>query len=530
MDAALAVGVGGFIVFGGEAEAVRALTAELRERAARPLLIGADLERGAGQQFSGATSLPPVAALGHVDDLGVTYRAAALTAREARALGVSWIYAPVADLDVEPRNPIVGTRAFGSDAARVALHVQAWVRGCHAGGALCCVKHFPGHGRTTSDSHLGLPRVDASRRSLEADLAPFAAGFAMGADAVMSAHVAYPALDAAGGPATLSRPILTDLLRAELRFHGLAVTDALIMEGVSAARSADDGSDGRASGGDSDARAATEGEVAVRAVAAGCDALLYPRDLERAADALARAAGTAALPAARVDEALARLDAALQRAEALAAGAVATVAATAAPAAETAAAASSAGEAGERDDREWGGAADRAWALDVARGSLVAVRGAAASLPEGEIEVYTVDDDVGGPYPPPARQAFPDALREAGRTVREADPPGVVSADRAPAAPAPPETASLTAPAASVVALYADIRGWKGRPGVSARARDAVRRVLEARPDATVVLFGHPRLAADVPGARVLAAWGGEALMQRAAAVALTERGEAEPS
>ncbi|HET7462057.1 MAG TPA: glycoside hydrolase family 3 N-terminal domain-containing protein, partial [Longimicrobium sp.] len=232
IEAGLALGVGGFILFGGEAEGVRKLTAELRRRARFPLLIASDLERGAGQQFRGATPLPPAAAIGWLNDEAITERAGELTAREARALGVNWIYAPDADVDLEPENPIIGVRAFGTDPAAVARQVAAWVRGCRRGGALSCAKHFPGHGRTVGDSHIERPSVNAPREVLEADLAPFRAAIAAGVDTLMTAHVAYPALDAEGLPATLSPRILGDLLRGEMGFEGLVVTDAIIMEGL----------------------------------------------------------------------------------------------------------------------------------------------------------------------------------------------------------------------------------------------------------------------------------------------------------
>jgi beta-N-acetylhexosaminidase len=153
IDTALRLGAGGFCIFGGSAAAVSELTASLRQRSHVPLLIGSDLERGAGQQFPEATQLPPLAALGSLDDLTATRHAAELTAREALALGVNWIFAPVADVDLEPRNPIVGSRSFGTDPVRVAAQVAAWIDGCHAEGVLCCAKHFPGHGRTVDDSH-----------------------------------------------------------------------------------------------------------------------------------------------------------------------------------------------------------------------------------------------------------------------------------------------------------------------------------------------------------------------------------------
>ncbi|HEY8468735.1 MAG TPA: glycoside hydrolase family 3 N-terminal domain-containing protein [Longimicrobiales bacterium] len=450
IDEALRMGVGGFIVFGGDAGAVRELTASLRQRSREPLLIGADLERGAGQQFRGATPLPPAAALAELDDLEVTRRAGELTAQEARALGVNWVYAPVADLDLEPRNPIVGTRSFGSDPARAAAHVTAWIEGCRAGGALSCAKHFPGHGRTIADSHAQLPVVMTSRQGLEKDLAPFRAAIRAGVDSVMTAHVAFPALDASGAPATLSEPIVQELLRGELGFDGAVVTDALIMAGV------------LEGGGGAE-------NAAVRAVAAGCDALLYPEDPAAVASALDAALGER-LPRARVEAAAARIDRLAERAAQIGAG----------PA-------------------ECGRPEDRAWAVGIAERALRMVRGTPPRLP-ASVDLVVVDDDIGGPYPPPSRDAFPAALRAAGIEAVEVAEPG-------PGRPA-------------LVAVYADIRGWKGRAGLSDRAISSIATILGAASDATVVLFGHPRLADELPdrAARVLAAWGGEPLMQEAAA------------
>src|SRR3954466_8046344 len=259
IDAALKLGVGGFILFGGPSEHVATLTEDLHSKSRVPLLIGADLERGAGQQFAGETALPPLAAIASLQDLQAIRRAAAVTAREARALGINWIYAPDCDLDIEPNNPIIGTRSFGADPDRVGEYAAAWIDACQAEGVLACAKHFPGHGRTTVDSHKELPRVEESGDTLrETDLVPFRRAIERGVASVMTAHVAFPAFDASGAPATLSRPILTDLLRKEMDFTGLVVTDALIMEGV-------------LGGG--------EPEAVVNALRAGCDCLLYPTDV-----------------------------------------------------------------------------------------------------------------------------------------------------------------------------------------------------------------------------------------------------------
>ncbi|MEX0908473.1 MAG: glycoside hydrolase family 3 N-terminal domain-containing protein, partial [Gemmatimonadaceae bacterium] len=231
IEQALELGVGGFALFGGEVEEVAKLTSELRERSGIPLLIGSDLERGAGQQFQGATGLPPLAAIGWLDDVDAVRRAARITAREARAVGVNWIYAPVADVDLEPDNPIIGTRAFGGDVARVARDVAAWIEACQAEGVLACAKHFPGHGRTTADSHATLPTVSLAAKELRAtDFVPFESAIRAKVASIMSAHIAFPALDPSGTPATLSKRILGDILRDELGFGGLVVTDAMIME------------------------------------------------------------------------------------------------------------------------------------------------------------------------------------------------------------------------------------------------------------------------------------------------------------
>ena len=188
--AALDAGVGGFIIFGGTRDAVTALTRGLREVAGRPLLIGSDLERGAAQQVRGLTELPPPAALGELDDLEATGAAALVTATEAAAVGINWVFAPVCDLDLEANNPIVQTRAFGSRPERVAAHATAWVRACQEHGVLSCAKHYPGHGRTTLDSHEALPVVAVDGGELErTDLAPFTAAVEADVGSVMAAFV-----------------------------------------------------------------------------------------------------------------------------------------------------------------------------------------------------------------------------------------------------------------------------------------------------------------------------------------------------
>lgn len=286
-DAALDLGTGGFILFGGEADDVRALTARLRAEAAHALWIGADLERGAGQQFRGLSELPPPAALAELGEAAEVCREAGrLTGQEALSVGVNWVLAPVLDLDAERENPIVATRSFSSDPARVAALGEAWIRGCQDAGAIACAKHFPGHGRTRDDSHIGLPVVEADRETLATDVAPFAAVTGV-VGSMMAAHVAFPALGSSR-PATIAPEIATDLLRGVLGFEGPLATDAMIMGAV----------------GEDDAAAA------VVALLAGCDLILYPSDVARTVEALRRAVETE--PAARrATEAAGRAAAAL---------------------------------------------------------------------------------------------------------------------------------------------------------------------------------------------------------------------------
>lgn len=341
---ALELGVGGFIIFGGPASAVEALVASLRERSGEALLIASDLERGAGQQFQGLSELPPPRALAALNDPEAVFESGKVTAAEARSVGIDWVFAPVADLDANPANPIVQTRSFGETPETVAECVRRWVEGCRAGGALSCVKHFPGHGRTATDSHAGLPVVQATMRELEqADWLPFRAAIAAGVPAVMTGHIAYPAIDPSGKPATVS-PVLLGLLRDRLGFEGAVVSDALIMEGAFAGRG--------------------EEEAYRDAVAAGVDLLLYPRDLRIAVDAIS----DGAVSPGRLAEAMTRYERLLQLAAGL----------TAVPPTD-----------GAEVERSL---ASRLVEQGMRRGDMPAL------VPP--FELMLLDDDVGGPYPP----------------------------------------------------------------------------------------------------------------------------------
>lgn len=456
IDRALALHVGGFILFGGTVAATGALTTELRTRSATPLLIASDLERGAGQQFEGATGMPPLAALASLGDLDVIRGAARITAREAAALGINWVLGPVCDLDIVPENPIVGSRAFGGDPRLVSEMAVEWVDACQAVGVLACAKHFPGHGRTVRDSHSELPDVTATAPELlETDVAPFRAAIDAGVAAVMTAHVAYPAFDRAGLPATLSSAMLRGLLREQLGFDGLVVTDALIMEGVLAGQG--------------------EGEACVRALEAGCDLLLYPTDLKGVVTAIEHAAHEGRLQAERLHASVQRR---LRWAQ----------------------------WANPDASREMDWSAHRVWATRVAARVITVARGRPPAI-TSPLDIIEIDDDLGGPYPPPSRQPFVDALRHLGADARRLDTP------------------SGDGRRSVVIALFGDVRGWKRRAGYAADTRLRLEAACAAAPDAVVVQFGHPRLVAELGGcATIVSAWGGEAVMQEAAAAWLLGR------
>jgi beta-glucosidase-like glycosyl hydrolase/CubicO group peptidase (beta-lactamase class C family) len=281
------LGVGTLVVFDSETETLPRLLNELQEAAAVPLLVAGDFERSVSFRIRrGGAPLPYAMAIGATRSEDAARFAGELTAREARALGVHWTFAPVADVNSNPANPIINIRSFGEDAQQVARLSAAFVRGARAGGLMTTAKHFPGHGDTAIDSHLQLAAVGGDLERLRSvELLPFGSSLEAGVDAVMLGHLAVPALDPSGAPASQSDAIV-GFLRDEMRFGGLIVTDAIEMAG---------------------ARAAWSGEAVVRAVRAGADVVLLPPDPLLAVRALVQAVREGFLPAARLDEAVLRV-------------------------------------------------------------------------------------------------------------------------------------------------------------------------------------------------------------------------------
>ncbi|MGA5702972.1 glycoside hydrolase family 3 N-terminal domain-containing protein [Peterkaempfera bronchialis] len=291
--------LGGVVYFGwtgnlDSPERTAALSAGL-QRAARllpvpvPLLIATDQEQGSVVRIGPpATGFPGAMALGASGRPEDARSAARVTGTELAALGINQDYAPVADVNLDPANPVIGTRSFGGEPSAVAALTAAQVQGFHDAGTVCTAKHFPGHGDTSADSHTGLPVIGHSRAEWErVDLPPFAAAVRHGVDSVMTAHIVVPALDPSGDPATLSRPIITGLLRRHLGYDGVVVTDSLTMAGVRT-RYGDD-------------------RVPVLALKAGADQLLDPPGLALAYRSVLHAVRDGELTESRIDASVTRV-------------------------------------------------------------------------------------------------------------------------------------------------------------------------------------------------------------------------------
>ncbi|MGJ5819415.1 glycoside hydrolase family 3 protein [Paludibaculum fermentans] len=257
----------------------------MQKLAKTPLIVGGDFERGASMRMTSTTQFPHLMAYGAANDLEATFQLGKATAREARAMGVQWVFAPDADVNNNPDNPVINTRSFSENPQVVAAHVKAFLEGAKSDPkvhVLTTVKHFPGHGDTATDTHLGLGVVTASKERMEqVELVPFKAAIEAGVDGVMSAHLHVPAYESEKLPATVSKNILTTLLREELGFKGIAVTDAMNMQGLTSQFPA--------------------GESAVRALEAGADLLLVPANAQESVRAILAAVKSGRLTQKRVD-------------------------------------------------------------------------------------------------------------------------------------------------------------------------------------------------------------------------------------
>ena len=292
--------LGGIIVSVGGPMDIATKVNALQRAARLPLLVGADLETGAAFrarggwflpnaiELGGATSFPYQMGIGATRDPRLAYEMGRVTAEEGRAMGIHMAFAPVLDVNNNPKNPVISARSFGEDPALVSEMGSALVKGIQEHGMFATGKHFPGHGDTEQNSHLELSRVNVSRARLDSvELRPFRAAIEAGVRGMMTFHGDLPALDSTKTAATLSRRVMTDLLRNEMRFSGLLVTDALDMNGVL--------------GG------ITMEEATIRAVEAGNDVLLMPSDAKVSIQAVVDAVAGGRLTAARIDESVRKL-------------------------------------------------------------------------------------------------------------------------------------------------------------------------------------------------------------------------------
>lgn len=468
--------VGGLLIGVGDARETAKRLNELQRASRIPLLVAADLEWGAGTRLEGATVLPVNMALAAAGPASFAFEAGRITAEEARAAGVHMAFAPVADVNINPLNPVINTRSYGADALAVADRVAAFIHGARAGGLLAVAKHFPGHGDTEVDSHLAMPYLLAPRERLDAvELVPFRAAVRAGVAGIMSAHLAVPALEPDGErrPATLSGSILTDVLRGELGFRGLIVTDALNMDGVRRGR--------------------TAGQVAVDAVLAGADILLMPPSAAEAIDAVVAAVEAGRIPRVRIDASVRRILYAkaeaglhLERAVDL--------------------------DALERVLAEGEG---RSWAEYAAERSLTLVESAPDALPilaRGRNVLVVAYDDGRNRV---LGEDFDALLARRGATVKR-----VRLWRRSTAAELRAAEQSARRADAVIFASYTRALPWKGELGLPDAIAGFADRLADA--GAIVISFGDPYLIRQIPRARTyLLAWSDAPAAQRAAARAL---------
>jgi beta-glucosidase-like glycosyl hydrolase/CubicO group peptidase (beta-lactamase class C family) len=484
------LGIGGVLPSIGTPHAYAAKLNALQQLAEIPLLVGSDFENGGpGMRINGSyalpsmlpqgggTAFPPTMAFGAIGDERFAYEYGRITAREARASGVHLLFAPVLDVNSNPDNPVIATRSFGGDPQLVANLGAAFVRGARAGGAFTTGKHFPGHGDTSTDSHLGLPVVEADRARLDGlELVPFVRAIEEGIDGMMTAHVQVPGVLGIGAPpATFSSQFLTGLLRDDLGFDGVLFTDALTMRAITDMYG--------------------EGEAVVKAVEAGADVILYPADVDVAIQAM-----TAALESGRITRP--RLEASVRRL------------------------------------LEWkarfGLHRERLVSLDrlsdeVGSGPHLAFADSAATrsitLVRDDERLVPLSPDLPGTtvhlVHAPSRMLWASGVFSAGFGDRLVDVAEVRLDERSDSSAYAEAAARLETAARVVVSAYVSPSAGSGEEALPEPLRELVARSAAARPT-VLVSFGNPYLLSAVPElGSYLVAWGDREVSQRAALAAL---------
>ncbi len=484
--------VGGVIVSVGSPTEVAAKLNWLQSLSRLPLLVGADLEAGAGYRFDGivhvptmislggATRFPALMAIGATNDPGLAYEMGRVTALEARAVGVHVPFAPVLDVNNNPDNPVINVRSFGEMPDRVAALGAAFVRGMQEHGAIATAKHFPGHGDTGVDSHIALPVIEVDRARMDSvELLPFRQVIEGGLGAIMTAHITVPEITGAGVPATLASAVMTDILRAEMDFGGLLFTDAMDMAAVD--------------------RMFSREEAAVRAIEAGADVLLMPPDVARAKRGVLDAVSSGRLTEARIDASVRRILSAKARV-----GLHLTRTVDVARVREVV-----------------GVDAHRAVARTVARRSVTVLRDERQLLPllgTRDAQVYSVtyrrQSDVR------AGRAFNAGLRDTYRRLRTVNVDQSTTEEEYRAILGRAARSALT-----VVSLHAGVRTGSGSVSLPPAAIAFVNALARQSRPSIVVSFGNPYLLDEFPAVGTyLTVWSGVPVAESAAADAILGR------
>jgi len=447
--------VGGMIIFGGDAYETALLNNVLQEMARVPLLIASDLERGAGNQITGATLFPTIMGIGAADSEELAYEMGKRTAVEGRALGIHMTYAPVVDVNINPDNPIINTRAIGEDPGQVGRLAAAYIKGCQDNGMIATAKHFPGHGDTDQDSHILLPVIKADRERLDrVELFPYRKAIEAGVGAVMVSHLVVPALDPTPNlPATLSAAIQTDLLRKQLGFKGLILTDAMEMGGVTNYYS--------------------NTEAAEKAILAGVDMVLLPIDPATVVPYLQESARTGRIPAARINESARRI---LEAKARLGLHRTRLVDVETLP-------------------TKLGSKAAVAQALKTFESAATLVKndGDVLPLPKTgrKIAVFSLSSDPGDYY---AGRAFATAVRSRASETQ------IYYADGDTGQESLDEALQKAAGAdIYVCALFSSLSAWKGSVGLSAKHVELIKKLAEGDKPVVVMSFGSPYFLRDFP-------------------------------
>ena len=473
-------GAGGLIFGPGTPMTQIAMANDLQSKAERPLLVAQDTEWGVGMRIDEATSFPPAMAVGATRDASHAYRVGYVTAQEARALGVHQLYAPVADVNNNPQNPIINVRSFGESPSLVGTMASAFTRGAQRGGTLATVKHFPGHGDTEVDSHINLPILRFDRGRLDSlELSPFRQTFDAGVQSVMTGHLALPEIAADSVPATLSRPLTHDLLRDELGYDGLVVTDALNMQAVT--------------------RTFGVGETAVRVLEAGADLVLMSTNPHAAHQAVRRAVTGGRIDTTEINDSVRRLLATKQDLGLHEARQVSL----------------------DTTRHQVARRSHEVLSRTVARESLTLLANADSLLPltppeQHDALVVTLSDSE---YPGTG-DTFIDQLR---------DQPAIGSLDTRRLDPRSDSTdvkdhlADASDHDIVIVPSFLRVQAWSGSIGLSDRHHDFLEDLAETETPVTFVAFGNPYAPTDLAPApdAILAAYGSGDASQRAAAQAL---------